>query len=190
MEKVNIPEGISGNWKVEKFTVSKDDAKWSALRDGYRSVSAGDYTRLMHGSEVIMSDTPAEESDHYQPVLCAKSHILINGLGLGMVLLNCLLQDSVTKATVIEKSEDVINLVSPTYHRMFGDKVEIVHADAFEYSPPKEVRYGMVWHDIWTYICADNLEEMKRLHRKYGKKTDWQGSWCRRECELAKKRDY
>jgi hypothetical protein len=34
-----------------------------------------------------------------------------------------------------------------------------------------------VWHDIWLDLCTDNLEGMGKLHRKYGRRTDWQGSW-------------
>jgi hypothetical protein len=62
---------------------------------------------------------------------------------------------------------------------MYGDRVEIIQADAFSWKPPKNIRYGMVWHDIWPNICGDNYPEMKTLHRRYGRKADWQGSWCK-----------
>lgn len=61
--------------------------------------------------------------------------------------------------------------------------MQIINADAFAYKPPKSKRYGAVWHDIWANICADNLPEMHKLHRKYGRIADWQGSWCRWQCE-------
>jgi hypothetical protein len=32
------------------------------------------------------------------------------------------------------------------------------------------------------------LVEMRSLHRRYGSRCDWQGSWCRRECERARRR--
>lgn len=41
----------------------------------------------------------------------------------------------------------------------------------------------MVWHDVWDYIDANNLTQMHALHRKYGRRADWQGSWCRDQCE-------
>jgi len=82
--------------------------------------------------------------------------------------------------TVVEKSKDVISLVAKHY---LGDhRVTIVNADAYLYKPPKGVKYDAVWHDIWDNICGDNLPEMTRLHRKYGKRADWQGSWCRSLC--------
>ena len=179
MEKVNVPEGQSGNWKVERFTISKEAALISVFSYGARMPSPGEYTLLVNGGEVVMSDTGAEMRDHYQAVREAKGHILINGLGLGMVLLNCMEKPEVERATVIELSQDVINIAGPHYQKMYGDKFEIIKANAMDYKPPKGIRYGMVWHDIWTYICGDNWEDMKALHRKYGRRCDWQGSWCR-----------
>ena len=183
MEKVNVPEGQSGDWKVERFTINKETARWSAMRDGYRAVREGEYTKLTHKGRIVMSDTQAEQHDHYQPVRYARDHILINGLGIGMVLLNCMKRESVERATVIELSPDVISLVAPHYQEMFGGKVEIIQADAFTWKPLKGIKYGMVWHDIWPDINGDNYKEMKTLHRRFGRFADWQGSWCRSECK-------
>jgi hypothetical protein len=46
----------------------------------------------------------------------------------------------------------------------------------------KGERYGMVWHDIWDSFCGDNLPEMTRLKRKYGRRADWQGCWGEWQC--------
>lgn len=183
MLQVNVPEGVSGEWRVEKFSISPTESMVSMFSYGSRAPSPGTYTRLMHNNTVVMSDTPAERADHYAAVRYATGHVLINGLGLGMVLLNCMVKPEVERATVIEYSQDVIALVAPHYKEKFGDKIEIIHADALEWKPPKGVRYGMVWHDIWTYICTDNYDDMKLLHRRYGRKADWQGSWSRPEVE-------
>ena len=70
--------------------------------------------------------------------------------------------------------------------------MDIVQADAFTVKlprpslflhVPRDTRYDVVWHDIWDNICADNLPEMHRLHRRYGRRCDWQGSWARWHCE-------
>ena len=113
--------------------------------------------------------------------------ILINGLGLGVCLAAILESDVPEKIVVVEKSEDVIKLVGPTFEN--DSRVEIIHADALEYKPPKGEKYDAVWHDIWPNICSDNLESMKKLHRKYGRRAAWQGSWARGLCELQKKRE-
>lgn len=185
LPKVTVPEGKSGDWKIERFTVSELDARIDAFRSGRRAVRAGTYTRLLRGGHVIMSDTPAEMWDHYEPVRRARGAVLINGLGLGMVLQAVLAKPDVTDVTVIEASPDVIALVAPHYT---DPRVTIMQADAIAYCPPAGKRYAVVWHDIWDDICADNLPEMHRLHRKYGRRCDWQGSWARDLCECQARR--
>jgi hypothetical protein len=183
IESVALPEGSRGNWSVRKFVVSDHDSGMTRLRamqHGRGYVPAGEYTQLhCRGRGVVMSDTPDERRDHYAPVHHARGHILINGLGIGMVLRAVLKKPEVTRATVIEVDPDVVALVAPHYT---DPRVEIVTASAFDYQPPKGVRYGMVWHDIWDSICSDNLPEMTRLKRKYGRRADWQGCWCEYQC--------
>ena len=192
--KVDVPEGVSGKWAVQRFTVSKEEAQFANLRAAIssggraREIDPGTYTKLIYGSEIIMSDVPAEVRDHYEPVRKATGHCLVNGLGLGMVANAMLQKPEVFSVTVIEIDPDVIKLVSLHYKNKFGDKISIIEADALTWSPPKGERYGAVWHDIWPNICADNLETMKVLHKKYGRRTEWQGSWCRAECEYQNRR--
>jgi hypothetical protein len=188
ISKVSIPEGQSGVWRVETFTVSESEAKFENLRamfGGGRPIAAGRYTRLMRGGYLVMSDTPAEMRDHYVPVLQAKGSVLITGLGLGMVAAAILRRDGVADVTVIEKSPDVIALVAP---HMSDPRLTIIEADAYTWRPPKGKRYDVVWHDIWDDICADNLDGMARLHRKYARRCEWQGSWAERLCRRSRGR--
>ena len=129
-----------------------------------------------------MADTYLEIHDHLSFVSRAQGHVLINGLGLGICVQDALDRTEVTKATVIELSPDVIALVAPHYRQRYGDRVEIIEADALTWTPPKGVRYGAVWHDIWDYICEDNLPVMTQLKRKYGRRCDWQGCWAEYDC--------
>lgn len=181
MEKVDLPEMQNGDWKIHHFSVNSDEAFMSSLRG--RGVLAGDYTKITRNTTLVMSDTPAEMRDHRQAVRNATGSCLINGLGIGMVLKNILLKDDVTDVTVVEISQDLIDMVSPYYQ---DSRVTFVCCSAFDYKPPKGKRYNMVWHDIWDYICGDNLPEMTKLHRKYGRRTDWQGSWCKAECKRGR----
>ena len=190
---INIPDGKSGNWAVETFTVSEDEARLENLRAAFsyssRGISPGTYKRLMRGGTVVMSNTPAEISDHLCFIYRSKrvgGDILINGLGLGVALSEILKSDLVRSVTVIEKSNDVINLVAG--HFANDHRVSIINQDAFEFNPPKGKRYSTVWHDIWDYICSDNLPEMTRLHRKYGRRCDWQDSWCKKLCKRQRNR--
>lgn len=179
---INVPDDISNDWRVESFEVEEGDFSQtiSMFKTG-RGVPTGNYKRLMRGGTCVMSNTPDEIRDFMRFVRIATGSVLVNGLGLGVLLKALLDKPEVTDVTVIEKSEDVIKLVAPTY--LNDSRVIIINADAFEYKAPKGKRYNAVWHDIWDNICSDNLNEMKTLHRKYGRKTDYQESWCRWHCE-------
>lgn len=184
IESVTVPVGSRGKWAIERFTVSEQEAKFSALRavvKGRGYVRAGTYTKLVHQSRgIVMSDTHDERRDHMFAVHKASGHVLINGLGIGMVLAAILRKQNVERVTVVEIDPDVIALVGPTY--LTDPRVTIIASSALDYRPPKGERYGAVWHDIWDTICADNLPQMTTLKRKYGRRTDWQGCWCEYEC--------
>ena len=186
MEKVQIPEQQRGIWRVEKFKTDGIGTLMYSFQG--RGMPAGEeYTRLMRDGTLVMSDTPAEMRDHYEAVHRAKGSCLINGLGLGMVLKAVLKKPEVTDVTVVELSQEVIDMVSPHYQ---DERVAFVHADALEYKPSTKKLYQMVWHDIWDNICSDNLPQMQKLHRKYGKKAEWQGSWCHDQCKRQRSCGY
>src|SRR5262249_14419804 len=103
--------------------------------------------------------------------------------GLGIAAQIALGKPEVSTVTAIELSIDVICLVAA---HLADHRLTIIHADAFGWTPPKAMRWNVVWHDIWDDICADNLKQIAVLHRRYGRRCDWQGSWCRAECERAR----
>lgn len=187
IDKVKLPEGENGNWSIINFEIDPQSIEnFRLMRDG-RGAAGGKYTMLKcKGRGVVMSDTEAERRDHMPFVRAATGHCLVNGLGLGMCLAAALKKDEVEHVTVIESEQEVIDLVWPNYK---SDRCTIVKASAFDYKPPKGIRYGAVWHDIWDAICQDNYEEMKTLHRKYGRFADWQGSWGRPEIERMNRED-
>lgn len=184
--KVDLPEMKKGQWSIEKFKV--DHLDFGILMHGRIHPPIGEsYTRLKHNGWMVMSDTPAEMRDHYEAVLKAQGSCLLNGLGIGMVLKNILLKPEVTDVTVVEISQDLIDMVMPFYP---DPRITCICHDAYTFKPPKGKRYGMVWHDVWNDICADNLEDMSKLHRKYGRICDWQGSWCKYQCQRARRSDW
>jgi hypothetical protein len=183
--EITVPDGVSGNCEVQTFIVPENDLsqQFSLLSSG-RGVPAGTYKKLIIDGECVMSNTPDEIRDFRKFVYEARGSVLINGLGLGVLLKALIEKTEITDITVIEKSADVIKLVAPTY--LIDKRITIINEDAFTYSPPKNKKYDTVWHDIWNYICADNLKEMEKLHRKYGRKTKYQESWCKDLCKRLK----
>ena len=180
--EINVPDAKRGKVVVETYDVMEDDMV-EIMKYG-RGAPKGKYKRLLINGRCIMSNTPDEIKDFSRFVSRAKGSILINGLGLGVILKALLSKADITDITVVEISEDVIELVGPTY--LSDRRVSIINADAFEFKPPKGKRYNAVWHDIWNYITSDNLPEMSRLHRKYGRIADYQESWCRDRCKQKK----
>lgn len=186
--EIVVPDGCSGGWRVETFEVSETDSAFTRMRAMMHPgeyVPAGTYKRLMRGREVVMSNTPMEVATNQPIIRRATGIVHINGLGLGMVLTAILKKPEVSKVYVVEKSADVISLVAPSFK--CDPRVSIIHCDALSLKPAK-VRFDCVWHDIWDNVCSDNLHEMHVLHRMYGRKTNWQGSWERDRCEYLKRR--
>jgi hypothetical protein len=180
-----IPDGQSGAWRVERCVVSECEARIENMRSAFSRVrqlpvNPGTYVRLVGPGGIWMSDTPSEVGDHSAPIRHAGAvggHCLVTGLGLGLVTEALLAIQSVTRVTVIELEPDVIALIGPTLRERWGDRLEIVQADALTWRPPRGVRYSVVWHDIWQFICSDNQASMTTLKRRYAFRADWQRCW-------------
>lgn len=175
---LNIEPAVSGEWAVEKFIVDENAAWQFNLRANFNKfkrgfIIAGEYYKLTHRGNVVMSNTPDEIIDHYDFIERANGKVLIAGLGLGMVVKALLEKPEVTKIVVIEKSEDVISLTAKYY--LTDSRVTIIHADIFEYTP--EENFDFAWFDIWNDICTDNLSEMQLLHKKFKKNCSNVDSW-------------
>lgn len=188
-EKVAVPEGKSGDWAVQRFTISDGDVglfNLRLIRDGQarRIVPPGTYTRLVRGRAVVMSDTPAESHEHGVLYRRASGNVLMNGLGLGFGLAAILRKPDVAAVTVIEKSPDVVALIAP---HIKDDRVTIINADALEWRPAKGTRFNVVWHDIWdTVINGDDKAEVSKLRRAYGSRCDFQWCWSQEYAGLVR----
>jgi hypothetical protein len=169
-----ISPNTIGEYSIERFDVTPEQAENARLvglvqsfASGihrYSDFESGTYTRLVKGSALLMTDTPDEIRDHEWPLTHAYGHVLITGLGLGIVAMGCARDKDVTSVTVVEKSGEVIELVCP---HIYHDKLTVVHADAFEWEPPPDTHFNIAWHDIWPTMCSDNLIEMEALRQHY-----------------------
>jgi len=192
--KVTIPEGELGPWKIERFTINRDSFFSMRLDMEGRSPGEGEFTRIMKDGALWMSDTRAEYRDHMFAIAEIRhrgGRILIHGLGIGMVLQAALLADTVTHVDVVEIDPDVIALVGPHYEKMAaenGVELNIVCDDALTHKWPTGSYWDVIWHDIWRDMTEDNLPDMHRLHRSFGRRCFWQGSWGRESIEYQKRR--
>ena len=191
---VDVPDGEYGNCRVERFVIGDHDIQNVIMAfHGGRDARPGTYTRMYHKGVLWMSDTTAERRDHIYPATMidrSGGRVLIGGLGLGMILRVALLTPGVTEVDVVEINPDVIALVGPHYQKMAereGKRLTIHCADMYEIRWPAGTRWDVAWFDIWPNLCEDNLEEMGKLGRSYGRRCGWYGCWGK-ELLLAERR--
>jgi hypothetical protein len=177
--KVDIPDGQQGAVKVAKFEIPKGSIEGLRLAMAGRGASPGWHTGLYRDGTLWMSDTSAEQRDHYEvagQIRRRGGRILIMGLGLGMIVKQALECENVTHVDVVEIDPDVVALIGKHYS---GPRCTIHVADAYTIKWPKGTRWTVAWHDIWPELCEDNLPEMGKLARSYGNRVDWQGFWAK-----------
>jgi hypothetical protein len=184
----SIPEGVKGDYKVERFQVDRKTSRASAWRakvswGGRGFVYPGTYTRLVQDGHTWMSDTPDECFDLVRDLGEAKGTVRLNGLGLGLSVEYLMTKEEVDKVIAVEISKEVIELVVPTLERLYGERLEVRNENVLRVKPGMDERYDFVYHDIWQNIGIDNLREMEFLTRRYASKAAFQACWCRRECE-------
>jgi hypothetical protein len=181
--KSSLPAGRSGDWSIEKFPVQspgRGDARPACFQS-----PAGTYTRLKKGNEVFMTDLYDEWWTQRMAIEQARERggdVLITGLGLGLVVASMLEPPGcrVKRVVVVERSTDVIGLVTPALENRYGEQFEVINADAFEWLPPPGRRFSVAWHDIWPNPHESGvLAEAERLESRYQTCCDWQGNWVR-----------
>lgn len=153
----------NGDWKLQRFTIDKNNFR--AMMEG---ISSGTYVRLLHKGECVMSDTNMEKRTNIDFCCSAYGDVLIGGLGIGMIILAIQDKPEVKSITVIEKNEEVIDMIASQLN--FNDKVKIICADVFDWKPEIGVKYDVSYMDIWNWVNRDIYErEMKPLKRKYAR---------------------
>lgn len=195
MSLAHLPEFTEEGVEVRRLVIDPDRASLERTLASFSStmrgrfVPEGTYTQLYVDGHMWMSDTPDEMRDHLEPFWKAQElggRILVNGLGSGMILGAFLKLPNVEHIDVVEKDERVARLIGRYYD---DERVTIHVADALHMAWPTGSRWTMAWHDIWLHISAENLDDMKRLHRKYGRRVQWQASWARYQCERERGAD-
>lgn len=195
-----LPTGVRGDCRVVRYTVTDMEARNLMLRAllnphrNPRVIPPGEYTQLWEGDTLWMSDTPGEVQDHSVLFQQATGRVLLHGLGLGMAAKRVMGLREVQHVTIVERSQDVLDLVAPHLLRAVGQPWEetrvgdhvvrydspaatILQGDAFEWSPRKTDHWDLIWHDIWPNLSTDNLVEMRALGNRFKRYADRQLHW-------------
>jgi len=86
---------------------------------------------IADNGDVVMSYTPMEILSMRQGWKRARGHVLVGGLGLGIIARKALMKKTVKHVTVVEIDKAVIDLVGPSLKEDFGDRVTILHSDVY-----------------------------------------------------------
>jgi len=137
------------------------------------------------GEGVMMSDHPSETMSNQKFINQAHGHVLIFGLGLGLIIFPLLMDDDIESITVIEKDRGLIQAVGDIIKEHdYENKLNIIEGDAFEYHNKTHIiqKYDAIYFDIWIRIDEDAFKEMDQLHDLYRKfmkgSSSYIDSWC------------
>lgn len=182
-----LKPGKKGLAEVSIFEVSENQASFSRVRSVVTqgrdaAVHPGRYARLSLNGELMMTDTQMEQTTNLKFLNRAKGNVLIAGLGLGMVLVPLLAKEDIGTILVVEKHQDVIDLISPYFQKAIDEeRLHILCDDINDFKPDEDWLFDTIYFDIWPTISGDNLPEMTRLHNlfRYNLATGgWMSSWC------------
>lgn len=184
-------QGVAQISHIE-FDESKDYMfNLRAVRDGgsmFRMYN-GKYVRLHINGELMMSDTAMERISNKDFMDNAKGRVLIAWLGLGLIISNIIDKPEVTEVVVIEKYQDVIDLVSPKFA---NPKLKVICADIDEWRPEKGEKFDTIYFDIWADITTDNLSHISKLHNSFKGfkvKGGWMDSWMKAYLQKLKRNE-
>jgi hypothetical protein len=185
MHKI-LPEGEQGIAKIVHQDIGNDQAQlyglMSALK-GQRGPMPGRYVNLYVQGTMMMSDTYEEQRTNFELVRRAEGDVLIAGLGIGMVLRAVLSKPEVKTVLVVEKHQDVIDLVLPHLEKALPKahfkKLTVVCDSIFDWTPPKGVKWDVIYFDIWAAanIPLDESTKLKRRFARRKKGPAWMWSW-------------
>lgn len=134
----------------------------------------------------IMSDTPTEIVEQADALRFAEGRVLITGLGLACIPFGLLEKPEVTHIDIIEIDPEVIALTA----RYLADDPRVTVHQGSAIDPDAifgpDVEWDYAWHDIWSQISEDNLDDAtaehgisyERVFDLYAHRVGDQGAWA------------
>ncbi len=170
---VDIPAGESGDYKIESNTTTSGEQSWLTYVE-HKGLTGGPYTVLYRkytgdwGENWIniMQDTEAEYTEHDWLMSRMSGDIIIGGLGLGVVNVGLLVESNVTSVTIIEKEQDIIDLVWE--HCDKDDRFTLINADVHEWEIPDGSSWDVGFFDTWLTHEESLSSYQTRINNKYG----------------------
>lgn len=141
---------------------------------------------LRQGNEIWMSPTLSEQNTINPCIEKATGHVLTFGLGLGYFPYMCSLKDDIKDITIVEYSQEVINLfeeyILPQFE--FKEKIKIVKGDMFDYLNQAFLdKFDYIFVDIWK-----NNEDGLEILNKIFEQINYKGNidyWIENSCYVV-----
>ena len=176
-QRVILPEGTSGNFEIKHYTNQTTENNWEQYLT-MKNESAEEYTVLLKDGcpMPIMQDSYAEYAEHQWLWDNATGDVLIGGLGLGVIHQTLMDNPDVTSVTIIENSQDVIDLVWDDCDK--DDTFTLITADIETWIPPADSSWDVAWFDTWLMDNVLSLDEyIDLMNARYGEFATNIGTW-------------
>jgi hypothetical protein len=173
---LNLPEGSSGKFRIkhEKFRAGYEFQTASArtmIFAGHKAkmvaVPPGGATinKLLENGNIWMSDVPIEQAQIDPCLKKMYGNVLVGGLGLGYAAQMLASRDNISHVTIVEKSQDVINLVAD--HLEGKMKMTVYCADLHEWLVDfSSAQFDAAFYDIWASDgCTTLLKTVTPLRK-------------------------
>ena len=175
--EVDIPEGISGDYEIAHYTNETEDNMWQVYLEMKGETDDAFTVLTKEGCPMpIMQDSEAEYNEHQWLWDNMSGDVLVGGLGIGMINQALIDNPNVTSVTIVEISQDVVDLVWDDCPK--DDSFSLVVADFETWTPPEGTTYDVIWCDAWiwdnplTYAAYRNL-----MTERYSPYTNEIGYW-------------
>ena len=155
---INIPENQIGNWKIEM-----DNGECSLIK--------------LNMGISIMKDNLAEYHTHKWLWDNATGDILVAGLGIGFLNKELIDNHNFNSVTIIENSQDVIDLVWPYCSK--DSRFTLIKEDIETWNIPIGSQWDIGWFDSW--VAGNPLSYtgyMSAMKYKYESYCDKIGFWA------------
>lgn len=164
-----------GKFEIRKVTIpSGTEQQFYTKKDGMcRCVFVNDYPTVQlreRNDSIWMSDTPFEFETVKKALQLSKGKVLECGLGIGMFTFFASRKPSVKSITIVERENDVIDLVYPVVK---NSKTDVINSDITEFLKSTEMKFDMIHIDIWADILP--YKEFKPLIRLAEKRLEKKG---------------
>lgn len=159
---VDLPEMQVGDWTVAHLSVPAGKPIPTFDRGLVRFSEDVVIRQLRHKGKLWMSDSPSEREDMAEMAQAANGpHVLVAGLGMGLVAAMLADRPDIERVTVVEIASEVIEIIRP---HLSSRKIEVVRADFRQWIKEANTDcYSFVILDIWGHISLEDIRDMVGL---------------------------